>query len=74
MIWGTDPEDRGGRDELLHQIMVQVGKLHLPFLFGSGSARSLISCAHFQQLSRGDPTFQLSSTGVTCVTTSGQSL
>ena len=48
------------------QIMAQVGKLHLPILLDSGSARSLISFDHFQQLSRGDPTLQLGSTGVMC--------
>ena len=56
------------------QIMAQVGKLNLPVLLDSGSARSLISFDHFQQLSRGDSDLQLVSTGVTCVMASGQSL
>ena len=74
MTRGTGPEDRGGRDGLTSQIMAQVGKLHLLVLLNSGSARSLISFDHFQQLSRGDPTLQLGSTWLTCVTASGQSL
>ena len=41
-----------------------MGKLHLPILLDLGSARSLISFDHLQQLSRGDPNLQLGLTGV----------
>jgi hypothetical protein len=51
-----------------------VGKLCLPVLLDSGSARPLISFGHFQQLSFLDPNIQLLKTDMTCVTASGQSL
>jgi hypothetical protein len=74
MTRGTGPENCGGRDELAAQNNGPVGKPHLPILLDSGSARSLISFDHFQQLTQGDPNLHLESTVVTCVTASGQSL
>jgi hypothetical protein len=55
-------------------IEAQIGKLYLLVLIDSGSARSLISFPHYQQLNQGGPAIELSSTGVSCVAASGHSL
>jgi hypothetical protein len=52
----------------------QIGKLHLPVLIDSGSARSLISFSHYQQLNRGGQVVELSGTEVPCVAATGHSL
>jgi len=56
------------------RIEAQVGKLHLPVLLDSGSARSLITFHQFQQLNLGGPELKLLPTELSCVTASGQNL
>ena len=55
-------------------ITVQIGNLNCAVLLDSGSARSIISYQHFQQLNRGGQDFILLDIEVTCVTPSGHSL
>jgi hypothetical protein len=58
----------------LPSMEAKIGKLHLPVLIDSGSARSLISFRDYQQLNRGGPVIELLPTAVSCVAASGHSL
>jgi hypothetical protein len=55
-------------------VEAQVGKLHLDVLLDSGSARSVISFHHYQQLNLGGPDLEVLPTEVTCMAASGHSL
>jgi hypothetical protein len=56
------------------RVEAQIGKLHLPVLIDSGSARSLISFSHYQQLNWGGQVVELTGTEVPCVAATGHSL
>jgi hypothetical protein len=55
-------------------IEAQIGQAHLPVILDSGSAVSIMSSKHLEQLSRDHIPSQLTATQVKCVSASGQSL